>query len=68
MLYRKGVLKNFSKFTDKHKKHSSKGVLSKDVLENFAKFTEKHPCRCLFFDKVPAGNLKLSEIVTGDVL
>ena len=46
------VLKNFSKFTDKHKKQSSRGVVSKDVLKNFAKFTEKHPCRSLFINKV----------------
>ena len=41
VLYKRAVLKNFSKFTDKHKKQSSGGVLSKDVLKNFAKFTEK---------------------------
>ena len=44
VLYERGVLKNFSKFTDKHKKHSSGGVLSKDVLKNLTKFTEKHLC------------------------
>ena len=31
---KRGVLKNLSKFTDKHK-HSSGGGLSKDVLKNF---------------------------------
>ena len=40
------------KFTDKLKKQSSRGALSKDVLKNFAKFTEKHLCRNLFFNKV----------------
>ena len=45
------VLKNFSKFTDKHKKQSFGGILSKDVLENWAKFTEKHLCRSLFVNK-----------------
>ena len=39
--YKKDVLKNFSKFTGKHKKQSSGGFLSKDVLKKFAKFTEK---------------------------
>ena len=34
---------------------------------NFAKFTEKHLYRSLFLNKV-AGNLKLSEAGTGDVL
>ena len=52
MLYKRGVLKSFSKFTYKHKKQSPKGVLSKDVLKNFVKFIEKHPCRWLFFNKV----------------
>ena len=31
VFYEKGVLKNFSKLTDKHKKQSFGGVLSKDV-------------------------------------
>ena len=52
MLYKRSVLKNVSKFTDKHKKQSSGGVLSKDVLKNFAKFTEKHCCRSLFLNNV----------------
>ena len=54
MLYKRNVLKNVSKFTDKHKKQSSGGVLSKktDVLKNFAKFTEKHILRSLFIIKV----------------
>ena len=42
--------------------------LSKDVLKNFAKFTDKHLCRSLFLMKLQAGNLKLSETATGDVL
>ena len=52
MLYKRDVLKNFSKFTDKLKKQSSGSALSKDVLRNFAKFTEKHPWGNLFFNKV----------------
>ena len=52
VLYKRDVLKNFSKFTDKLKKQSSGGVLSKDVLRNFSKFTKKHLCRDLFFNKV----------------
>ena len=52
VLYKRGDLKNFSKFTDKHKKQLSRGVLSKDVLKNFAKFTDNHLCRSLFFNKV----------------
>ena len=58
VLYKRGVLKNFSKFTDKHKKQSSEGVLSKEQI--FA--------RASFLVKLQAGNLKLSEAATGDVL
>ena len=50
MLYKRGVQKNFSKFSDKHK--SSEDVLSKDVLKNFVKLAEKHLCRSLLFNKV----------------
>ena len=53
VLYKRDVLKNFLKFTDKLKKQSSWGVLSKVVLKNFSKFTEKHLCRNLFFNQVP---------------
>ena len=59
---KKGVLKNFSEFSDKHKKQSSGGVLWKDVLKNFAKFTEQTSWR------LKAGNLKLAETTAGDDL
>ena len=54
VFYKRSVLKNFSKFTDKHKEQSSGGVLSEEkmLLKNFAKFTEKRLCRSLFSDKV----------------
>ena len=52
MLYKRGILKNFSKFTDKHKKETSRGVLSRDTLKDFGNFTEKHLCRSLLFNKV----------------
>ena len=52
MFYKRGVLKNFSKFTDKLKKKSPGGVLSKDVFKYFAKFREKHLCRNLLLNKV----------------
>ena len=41
VLYQRDALKNFSKFSDKHKEQSSRGVLSKDVLKNFVKLAEK---------------------------
>ena len=65
VLYKRVDLKNFSKFTDKHKKKSSGVVLLKDNLKNFAKFTEKGVS---FLIKLQAGNLKMSEAATGDVL
>ena len=69
MLYKRGVLKNFSKFSDKHKEQSSGGVLSKDVLKNFVKFTEKNIFAGLFFfAKLQAGNLKPVEAAAGDSL
>ena len=51
VLYKRSVMKNFSKFTDKHKKQS-KGVQRKDVFKNFAKFTEKKPVLEPLFKKV----------------
>ena len=52
VLYERGVLKNFSKFTEKRKKQSYRSALSKDVPKNFVKFTETHLCRNLFLNKV----------------
>ena len=73
MLYKRGVLKDFSKFLDKHKKQKSSGdVLSKDILENFAKLTEKHLepffVGISFLIKLQSGNLRLSEVAAGDGL
>ena len=69
MLYKRSVLKN-SKFTDKHKKQSSGGVLSKEkmslkILQN----SKKNIFVVVSFSiKLQAGNLKLSGTATGDVL
>ena len=69
MLYKRRVLKN-SKFTDKHKKQSSWGVLSKEkmslkILQN----SQKNIFAVVsFIMKLQAGNLKLSGAATGDVL
>ena len=52
VLYKRGDLNSFSKFSDKHKKQSSSGVLLKDNVNNFAKLTGKHLCQSLFFNKV----------------
>ena len=61
MLYKSGVLKNFSKFADKHNKQSSVGILSRDVLKFFAKFTDKLFARFSLVIKFQAGNLKVPE-------
>ena len=66
VLYKTGILKNFLKFTSKHKRHSSGDVLSKVNLKTFVKFTENHLCQSLL--KLQVGNLKLSEAATGDDL
>ena len=56
-------------FSDKQKKQSSGGVLSKDVLKNFAKFTEKNIFAGVpFFKKLQTGNLKLAQTAAGDCL
>ena len=68
VLYERGVLKHFSKFSDKRKEHSSGGVLSKYVLKNFVKFTEKTFTGVSFLTKLQAGNLKLAEAAAGDSL
>ena len=41
MFYKRDVLQNFSKISDKYKEQSSGGFLPKDVLKAFVKFTEK---------------------------
>ena len=69
MLYKTGVLKNFSKSSDKHKKQSSGGVLSKDVLKNFVKFAENNIFAGVsLLTKLQAGNLTLAEAAAGYVL
>ena len=53
VLYKRYVLKNLSKFTEKkHKKQSSGGALTKAFLTNFAKFTEKYIFGILFSNKI----------------
>ena len=55
----KDALKLFSKFSDKRKKQSSGGVLSKDVFKKFAKFTEKNYFSGVsFLTKLQAGRLQ----------
>ena len=59
VLYKRYVLKNLSKFTEKkHKKQSSGGALTKDFLTNFAKFTEKYIFGILFSNKIAGWNPK----------
>ena len=70
MLYERRVLKNFSKLTDKHKKQSSGGVLSKEkmllkILQNSQKNIYSGVS---FLMKLQAGNLKLVEVATENIL
>ena len=70
MLYISSVLKNFSEFTDKHKKQSSGNVLSKEKM--FLKILQNSQKNIFvgvsFLMKLQTVNLKLSEAATGDFL
>ena len=70
VLYKRSVLKNFSKFTDKYKKQSSGGVLWKEkmFLKIFQNLQKNIVAGVPFLIELQAGNLKLSEATTGDVL
>ena len=68
MLYKKGDLKNLSKFIDKHKKQSFGGVLSRYVLKILQYSQINIFVGVCFLIKLQTGNLKLSEAATGDVL
>ena len=70
MLYERSVLKDYSKFTNKHKKQSSGGVLSKEkmFLKHFRNSQKNIFAGVSFLIELQAGNLKLSEAATGDIL
>ena len=70
MLYKRSVLKNVSKLTDKYKKQSSGVVLSKEkMFLRILKNSQKNIFSGVsFLIKLQAGNLKPSEAATGDVL
>ena len=61
VLYERSVLKNFSKFSDKDKKQSSGGILSKENI--FLKILQNSQKNIFagvsFLIKLQAGNLKL---------
>ena len=63
-------MRNFSKFTDKHKKQVSEGVLSKEkmVLKILQNSQKNIFSGVSFLIKLQAENLKPSEAVTGYVL
>ena len=52
MLHKRGVVKNFSKFTNKHKKQSSGSVLSKDFLKNSVNLKKNIFVEVSVFNKV----------------
>ena len=68
MLYKRGGLKNFSTFTNKQKKQSTGGVLTKDFLKILQNSQINIFVIVSFLIKLQAGNLKLSEAATRDVL
>ena len=62
MLNKRGVLKNFSKFSDKHKKQPSEVFWSRNVLKNYCKIYRKNIfVGVSFLTKLQAGNLKLAK-------
>ena len=52
VLYKGADVKNFSRFTDKHRKQSPVDVLPKDAPQNLSKFNKKCLCWSLLFNKV----------------
>ena len=70
MLFISSVLKNFSEFTDKHKKQSSGDVLSKEkmFLKSLHNSQKNIFVGVSFLMKLQTVNLKLSEAATGDFL
>ena len=64
------VLKNVSQFTDKHKKQSFEGVLSKEkmFLKSLQNSQKNIFSRFSFLIKLRAGKLKPSEAATGNNL
>ena len=69
MLYKGSVLKNVSKLTDKHKRQSSSGVLSKEkMFLKILQTSKKNIFAGVSLIKLQSGNLKLLEAATRDVL
>ena len=70
VLYKRGILKNFTKLTDKHNKQSPGCVLSKEKM--FLKILQNSQKNIFagvsFLIEMQAANLKLSETATGNVL
>ena len=66
MLYKRGVLKNFSKFTDKHSSHPE--VLWQNMFLKISLNSQKNTFAGIsYLIKLQAGKLKLLEAGTGDV-
>ena len=68
VLCKRGSLKNFSKFSDKHKEQWSGGVQSKDVLKTLKIHRKNVFAGVSFLTKLQARNLKPVEAAAGDSL
>ena len=67
VLYKGGVLKNLSKFTEKHKKQSS-GKACQKMFSKILQNAQRNIFAWVsFFITLQARNLKLSEAAIGDV-
>ena len=69
VLYKRIVLKNFSKFTDKHTQNSHQGMFCQNMFSKNLQNSQENIFSGVFFlITLQTGNLKLSETATGDVL
>ena len=68
VLYKKGILENFLKFTGKHKKQSSGGVLSKKVFLKIFQICRKTSLWVPFLNKVAGWNPEYVRAGSRDIL
>ena len=68
VLYKRSDLKNFSKFSDKHKDDHPEVFCQKMLLKILKNSQKNIVAGVSLLLKLHAGNLKLSEAATGDVL
>ena len=68
LLYERGDLNNFSKFSDKYKKHHLKVSCQKMFLKSLQNSQKNIYAGVSFLIKLQTGNLKMWELATADIL